>query len=671
MSGYTRQSVADIVPTAVVRAAPINSEYNKLRDAFAQSDTGTTGHKHDGTSDEGSYVPLIADLDAKNKIIVSQVDNRFGVFVEVSNVSTEQLRFQDGVIVPVLDNDIDLGTSSLEFKNVYVDGTAYIDTVSIGDNDYTTITNNTYAVSSGNLTFDVAGDIIFDADNADVFLKDAGTQYAAFVNNTGNLIVKSGTTTAITFTGANADFAGTLDVTGAGTFDSTLSVAGVATLSSNATVGGTLGVTGATTLSSTLGVTGAATFSDDVTVTGDATVGGNLTVNGTLTTLNTTNTVVSDTLMELGNGTTGTPTNDSGIVIERGSADNAFIGFDESADKFLMGTGSFTGASTGDLTVTKGTLQANIEYDTLSDGTITITGFVDEDDMSSDSATLIPTQQSVKTYVATIAGQSNNVVGLTATADELNTLDASAASPASVTLEGTDGFLLIDTSAGTLKQALISDFNNFITSDLVGDTTPQLGGNLDLNGSDITGTGNINITGSTTLTGNLNAVAGTLSGTLTAVDAAFTGTGAVDLPAGTTAQRPTPSNGMIRYNSDDGQFEGYAAGEWGAIGGGGDTQTVTTTSTAQTALGSYAAATSLGIEITVIATDTVATERTITKLLVTHDGTTAVATQYGEVNTATAVASYDVDISGSNVRLLATAASANSTNFTAVATILA
>ena len=149
--------------------------------------------------------------------------------------------------------------------------------------------------------------------------------------------------------------------------------------------------------------------------------------------------------------------------------------------------------------------------------------------------------------------------------------------------------------------------------------------------------------------------------------------GAVLLSNGTTAQRPsTGQNGMLRYNSTDAQFEGYADGAWGAIaGGGGDTQTVTTTSTTQTALGSYAAATSLGIEITVIATDTVATERTITKLLVTHDGTTAVATQYGEVNTATAVASYDVDISGSNVRLLATAASANSTNFTAVAAILA
>jgi len=670
-SGYTRQSVASIVPTAVVRAAPINAEFDKLRDAFTQSDTGTTGHRHDGSSDEGSYVPFIADLDKQNYLTVDQTNNRFGLFIEVSGSPVEQLRFQDGVIVPVTDNDIDLGTSLLEYKNAYFDGTVYADTVSIGDNDYTTITDNTYAVSSGDLTFDVSGDIIFDADNADIFLKDAGTQYAAFVNNTGNLILKSGTTTAITFTGANADFAGTLDVTGAGTFDSTLSVAGVATLSSNATVGGTLGVTGATTLSSTLNVTGATTLSDTLTVTGDATVGGNLTVNGTLTTLNTTNTVVSDTLMELGNGTTGTPTNDSGIVIERGSADNAFIGFDESADKFIMGTGSFTGASTGDLTVTKGTLKANLEYDTLTDGTITVTGFVDEDDMASDSATLIPTQQSVKAYIATIAGQSNNVVGLTATADELNTLDASAASPSSVTLEGTDGFLLIDTSAGTLKQALISDFNNFISSDVVSDTTPQLGGNLDLNSNNITGTGSINTTGSATFSSSVNALDATFSSSLTALDASFTGTGAVDLPAGTTAQRPTPSNGMIRYNSDDAQFEGYADGEWGAIGGGGDTQTSTTTSTTETAIASYVASTSLGIEITVIATDTVATERTITKLLVTHDGTTAVATQYGEVNTATAMSTYDVDISGGNVRLLATAASANSTNFTASATILA
>ena len=40
-----------------------------------------------------------------------------------------------------------------------------------------------------------------------------------------------------------------------------------------------------------------------------------------------------------------------------------------------------------------------ITFGSLSDGTITATAFVDEDNMSSDSATLIPTQQSVKAYV--------------------------------------------------------------------------------------------------------------------------------------------------------------------------------------------------------------------------------------------------------------------------------
>jgi hypothetical protein len=104
---------------------------------------------------------------------------------------------------------------------------------------------------------------------------------------------------------------------------------------------------------------------------------------------------------------------------------------------------------------------------------------------------------------------------------------------------------------------------------------------------------------------------------------------------------------------------------------GGDEQTATTTSTSQTAIATYTASSSLGLEITVIATNTVTTERTISKLLVTHDNTTAVATEYGTVNTDTTIATFDVDISGGNVRLLATAASSNSTNYTAKAVILA
>jgi hypothetical protein len=53
-------------------------------------------------------------------------------------------------------------------------------------------------------------------------------------------------------------------------------------------------------------------------------------------------------------------------------------------------------------------------------------------------------------------------------------------------------------------------------------------------------------------------------------------TDAVQMPSGTTAQRPTGEAGMFRYNSEEGQFEGYTT-EWGAIAGsgGGDTGTVT------------------------------------------------------------------------------------------------
>ena len=50
----------------------------------------------------------------------------------------------------------------------------------------------------------------------------------------------------------------------------------------------------------------------------------------------------------------------------------------------------------------------------------------------------------------------------------------------------------------------------------------------------------------------------------------MSGTGAIDVAAGTTGQRPgTPSNGMFRYNTTDNAFEGYANGAWGAIGGSG------------------------------------------------------------------------------------------------------
>jgi hypothetical protein len=120
------------------------------------------------------------------------------------------------------------------------------------------------------------------------------------------------------------------------------------------------------------------------------------------------------------------------------------------------------------------TTTGTVTYGSLSDGTITVTAFVDEDDMSSNSATLIPTQQSVRAYVNSVNGTANNVTGLTATGAELNILDdatlttaelnildGSATTQATVTLVATDGVVISD--ADVMKQALVSDFDTYVS----------------------------------------------------------------------------------------------------------------------------------------------------------------------------------------------------------------
>ena len=124
---YTRQS--SFADGDTITAALFNNEYNQLVNAFAYSSSSasSTGHRHDGTAGQGGNIHTIGDLDFLNKIVVDDSNNRWGVFVEVSGSAVEQIRIQDGAIVPVTDNDIDLGTSSLEFKDGYFDGTVHAD----------------------------------------------------------------------------------------------------------------------------------------------------------------------------------------------------------------------------------------------------------------------------------------------------------------------------------------------------------------------------------------------------------------------------------------------------------------------------------------------------------------------------------------------------------------
>ena len=75
---------------------------------------------------------------------------------------------------------------------------------------FTMGTSTQTIAASDALVLDAVGDITLDAGDGDVFLKDSGTTFGSLTNTSGNLIIKSGTTTAATFAGANVTFAGTI-----------------------------------------------------------------------------------------------------------------------------------------------------------------------------------------------------------------------------------------------------------------------------------------------------------------------------------------------------------------------------------------------------------------------------------------------------------------------------
>jgi hypothetical protein len=173
-------------------------------------------------------------------------------------------------------------------------------------------------------------------------------------------------------------------------------------------------------------------------------------------------------------------------------------------------------------------------------------------------------------------------------------------------------------------------------------------------------------------------------------------TGALQLPVGSTGQQPTPVVGMIRYNTTDGSFEGYDGSAWGALGGGSsfdqslnttddvtfntvsvtagsltidsvsklETASQTLATTTQTAIDTFATTDYRSCKYTVQATDTVSSEYQVVEILLIHDGTTAYVTTYGIIHTgASEIVTFDADVNAGNVRLLATGASANSTQY--------
>ena len=223
---YTRQSSGSIVDGSTIEASHFNDEFDQLLAAFAAS----TGHTHDGTAAEGGPVTKLlgntltfgAGTAGTDITITFDGETSDGVMYWMED--EDHFKFADDIVVD--------STKRLYFNDeggeyIYGDGTdLYLTSgadinipanigLTFGDDGEKIEGDGTdLTISANNLNVDAAADINLDADGGDIFFKDGGTIFGSATNTSGNLIIKSGTTTALTFSGANATLAGDLTISG-------------------------------------------------------------------------------------------------------------------------------------------------------------------------------------------------------------------------------------------------------------------------------------------------------------------------------------------------------------------------------------------------------------------------------------------------------------------------
>ena len=489
MAGYTRQS--SYADGDIINAADSNNEFNQVLAAFVN----TSGHKHDGTAAEGPVIGLIGDAGVAtpiNKIIIDSSNNSIEFSVDVSASSVEQLKVKDGIIEPTTTNDIDLGSASKKFKDLNLAGAANI---------AGTMTLSGNVIVSGTL----GANLIPDADNT----RDIGSSSAEwkdlYIDGVAYLDAIDFNGTAISATAAEINI---LDGVTSTTAELNI-LDGVTSTTAELNI-----LDGVTSTTAELNIL------DGVTAT---TAELNLTDGGS--TVGTTAVAGGDGLL----------TNDNGTM--RQTSLDTF-------DTYLAQTTK---------TLTNKTLTSAVLNSTISG-----TSIKDEDNMASNSATHLATQQSIKAYVdAEVAGipvgditsvvagtgmtgggtsgdVTLNVIGgagITANANDVavdSTVITSQTAESSI--DATNDLVLVyDDSASALRKVAISAISagGSGIAAVVDDTSPELGGNLDVLARDIVSSSNRNIDILPNGSGKVNLDGNGSSGGVTISD------GLVDIRTGT------------------------------------------------------------------------------------------------------------------------------------------
>ena len=316
--------------------------------------------------------------------------------------------------------------------------------------------------------------------------------------DSGSEVVNGGDTVLIAG-GNNITTAVTATDTATIDLDTTLTGMTAATFSGTVTAG-TL-TDGTASISS-----GAITGATDITATGTIT-GGTLT-DGTLS--STAGTITGGVAATFSGAVTGGSLTDGTATLSAGSL-----------------TGAVDGTFSGDLQAANVTATDTVTFGSLSDGTLTMTAILDEDNMASDSATALATQQSIKAYVdssITGSGVAMNIQGDTGSGSIVFATDT-------LDIAGTANEIETSYDSGTDTMTIGLPDDVTITGDL------STGGNTTVSGTlfsdDITSE-NLTLAGDAVITGNL-----TVNGNTTIINSNTIASGDAiivlnaDLPSGT------------------------------------------------------------------------------------------------------------------------------------------